>query len=434
MRHTPFRRIQTCAPWALAVLLPLALGSSRVEAAARRVFLTSATGNADFDTWPQASAGLHGLAAADSICQNLAAAAGLPNASGYVAWLSDSLDDAWCRVQGLTGKRASNCGVPTPPGAGPWARVGESFAWSENLAFLASSSGGPLLPLTVDENGNPVTTVLATFTGTSRTGTGQPGAGQGYCGDWNTPGGSDSAFTGVPSRTFTSWTASVALGTGNCTTVNLRLYCLEKGAGDPLPLMPHAPAGIAFLTDSQGTGDLSTWTHAGGETGVAAGDRVCQTEAANRFLPFPETFLAWLSSPSTGNAANRLPADIAWRRIDNYLLAHNRADLTDGSLATSLNLSASGVYHPASIPLPRAWTGTTPAGGIDGSNHCSGWTTTGASGRVGAPVGTSGPWTQDSLPSCTATDPRLYCFSTRELLFWENFERGHTRRWSSQVP
>jgi hypothetical protein len=198
--------------------------------------------------------------------------------------------------------------------------------------------------------------------------------------------------------------------------------------------MPHGPAAIAFLTDSQGSADLATWALAGGETGVAAGDRVCQTEAANRFLPFPESFLAWLSSPSTGSAANRLPTSIAWRRIDNYLLAVSRADLTDAELETSLNLSASGVYYPVGPVLPRAWTGTQANGSLDGGNHCAGWTSTTGNGRVGTANGTEGPWSQDALASCSVSDPRLYCFSTRELLFWENFERGHIRRWSAVQP
>ena len=31
------------------------------------------------------------------------------------AWLSDSSDDAWCRIHGLDGKRADNCGQPVLP-------------------------------------------------------------------------------------------------------------------------------------------------------------------------------------------------------------------------------------------------------------------------------------------------------------------------------
>ena len=64
---------------------------------------------------------LFGLAAGDNICRVLAGNAGLPNANTYRAWLSTASTDAYCHVQGQTGKRATGC-VGTAVPAGPWYR------------------------------------------------------------------------------------------------------------------------------------------------------------------------------------------------------------------------------------------------------------------------------------------------------------------------
>ena len=80
-----------------------------------RVFMTSTTGTGDLSTWADAH-GLSGLAAADEICRTRAAAASLADADSYVAFLSDTRDDAYCRVHGLDGKRSDQCGA----GALPW--------------------------------------------------------------------------------------------------------------------------------------------------------------------------------------------------------------------------------------------------------------------------------------------------------------------------
>src|SRR5690606_18797239 len=52
-------------------------------------------------------------------------------------------------------------------------------------------------------------------------------------------------------------------------------------------------ARLTFVTNSTGTGNLSTWALAGGNTGVAAADAVCNAEAAAAGLP--GTYVAWMS-------------------------------------------------------------------------------------------------------------------------------------------
>src|SRR3972149_6970160 len=87
----------------ISVAAPLALP---LAAATRRMFVTSVTGTGDLSSWADAG--------------------GLPNAAGYRAWLSDSIDDAYCRLHNLTGKKASNCGEAVlPAAAGPrWRPAG----------------------------------------------------------------------------------------------------------------------------------------------------------------------------------------------------------------------------------------------------------------------------------------------------------------------
>lgn len=72
-------------------------------------FVTSAHGSADLGSWPGADPDTTGLIAADSICANLAADAGLSNASSFVAFLSDSIDDAYFRINNFSGKKDESC-------------------------------------------------------------------------------------------------------------------------------------------------------------------------------------------------------------------------------------------------------------------------------------------------------------------------------------
>lgn len=93
------------------ITLALSLAACAAHADGERLaFVTSVQGNANLQTWADAN-GLSGLAAADRICRQRATAAGLAEADQFVAWMSDSNDDAYCRVHGLPGKRSANCGL-----------------------------------------------------------------------------------------------------------------------------------------------------------------------------------------------------------------------------------------------------------------------------------------------------------------------------------
>jgi hypothetical protein len=93
----PGRRFPARPPPARLAALGFALCLAVVGSAGaqtRQVFVTSASGSANFSSWPSATPGAVGLEAADSICRNLATTAGLARPDAFRAWLSDSLDDA----------------------------------------------------------------------------------------------------------------------------------------------------------------------------------------------------------------------------------------------------------------------------------------------------------------------------------------------------
>ena len=85
------------APVPLSFLL---IAFAPVDSEAQRIaFVTSAMGNGNLSTWPDAvTAGASGIDAGDAICRKRAELAGLANPQNFVAWLSDANSDAYCRL------------------------------------------------------------------------------------------------------------------------------------------------------------------------------------------------------------------------------------------------------------------------------------------------------------------------------------------------
>jgi hypothetical protein len=407
-----------------AAAAPLAAQSG----APRWAFVTSTYGPADLSQWPDADDGAVGAAAGDSICRARAAAAGLDGPEGYRAWLSDGVDDAWCRVQGLTGRRESGCGgAPTLPGAGPWARR-DGVRWAGSLDEL-TDGGGPLVPLDLDEQGQPTGESSAHWTGTASDGRAILGPPALSCGDWTSAQASDSGSQGVVFGTREAWTEFFL---ANCSSHH-RLVCLESGPpGATPPIASPGPAALAFVTASVGPADLGSWPGANVLTGLEAADAICRADAVAARLPNPASFVAWLSS-SAADAVDRLPASLAWARLDGVGLASNRADLADGRLAAPLNLTSARRYLPEPQGETLAWTGTAFDGTSVPDSTCADWTSTADLGLAGEVNLASAGWT-DGMPSDCAADLPLYCFSTVEILFWDPFESGSLERWSGASP
>ena len=404
-----------------ALFISLSTASVSSAAGERVVFVTSVTGSGDLGSWPDAGMAT-GTAAGDAICQSRATAAGLANSSNFVAWLSDSSDDAYCRLHNLSGTKATNCGQSTlPVAAGPWLHP-NGIPFGEEIDQLLSPNGVVYTALQVDEFGSALPAFAGFFTATRDDGV--LDTNRTTCADWASS-SSQLAATGSESRTTQNWTI---FGAADCATT-AHLVCMETGAGPGLP--PFAvPGRLAFVTSVTGNGDLGSWPDAGGKMGIAAGDAICQTLATVAGLDEPSTFKAWLSD-ATSSAIDRFVNEGRWIRLDGIPVAENKADLTDGVLFAPINVSETGEYQGNW----GVWSGTQSNGSGTGTD-CAGWTvgTGGTSGSHGA-ANDLRFWTGPSSLTCDFSGARLYCLSDSPLpIFSDGFESGDTSAWSSTVP
>jgi hypothetical protein len=386
----------------------------------RIAFATSVSGSTDLGSWPDAN-GQTGLAAGDAICQARAEAAGLDHAASFVAWLSSEDDDAYCRLHGLSGKKADNCGqTELPEAAGPWLRT-DGYPFAEDIGNLLLPELKVYTPLWFDEFGNVIDDSPPwLFTGTNANGElDTSGTSPTTCGNWAETGAAGDLTVGRTGSTGTGWTTAQVL---NC-SMSARLVCLERLPGPAL--QPFAePGQLVFATSVTGSGELSTWPQAEpGSTGLAAGDSICQNLAADAGLVEPASFKAWLSDDST-DAIDRLESDGPWVRIDGILVAADKATLASGGLFSAIAVTELGAYlHSDSV-----WTGTTNDGTAS-VNHCNAWTgaepfDSGAFGQAQSAIELWSLWRNNG--ACEASR-RLYCISDStdpviDSIFSDRFE------------
>ena len=400
------------------------LAAAPASAVNRRAFVTSVAGNGNLfsGSWPGAS-GATSLDRADSICRARATAGGLPNATTYLVWLSTSSTDAYCHVQGLTGKKATGCGGGAQPGAGPWYIQNGITPFSPSLAELTGPDKVIYRAVLMDEFGDePAYEVGDYWTGTTADGEYDGES----CLDWTSSNVAEWGARGHAQSSAYGWTSGASF---NCDSP-LRLLCFEPGASAPFHL-GWSPGALVFVTSQTGQGDLGAWPQAGDATGLAAGDAICRNLAAAAHLPAPESFVAWLSD-STEDARDRVTVEASFRRLDHYPIANSRADLLDGFATNSLHVDEHGSH--AVIPM-GVQTGTF-ADGTATLDHCDGWTTNVApfKGTFGSQsYARSHRWTEGLLNTCNNTR-RIYCFANVVTVFWDGFENGLAGRWSSAVP
>ena len=415
--------------WAAAVAAAL-VTTAPAEAVRRRVFATSVTGTGNLGSWPDAGAAT-GIAAGDAICRARATAASLPNANTFRAWLSSASTDAYCHVQGLTGHRDPGCAGGPPQAAGPWFRFTfpTSLPYSEELDELTAPAGChlPSRPLRrVRQSASttrcrstgpaPTRTARAIPTPTARVGSPPPSHMYGV--------------TGSALGTAQLWT----LGSGNTCNASLRLLCFEPGASEATGQRWSTPGSLVFMTSAMGNADLGSWSEAGAQTGLAAGDAICRTLAAEAHLPAPASFVAWLSSGAV-DARDRLTSNGPYRRIDGVTVANSEADLLDGTNDNSIHQHEDGGYQIGQAS-GQVFTGTLADGTASSGTHCSNWTSGAQIDVTGGVGGTAfnSSWTDYSLTSCSY-GLHLYCFSNAVTLFWDGFDlTGNASRWSSAVP
>ncbi|MFN7940103.1 MAG: hypothetical protein U0X73_00780 [Thermoanaerobaculia bacterium] len=146
-------------------------------------FVTSESNTGDLSLWAS-SGSQDGLAGGDAVCQTLAAAATLPGASTFKAWMSDAATDAISRLT-LDG---------------PWNRV-DGLRVASSKADL--TDGNVAAPLRVTETGSRLALGEKTWTGTSAGGT-KLGA---RCADWTSGLAIDSGAVGLDDDTNGNWTS-----------------------------------------------------------------------------------------------------------------------------------------------------------------------------------------------------------------------------------
>jgi hypothetical protein len=160
------------------------------------------------------------------------------------------------------------------------------------------------------------------------------------------------------------------------------------------------------LTSVDGNGNLGSWPDAGGSSGIAAGDAICQARATAAGLSNPTHFKAWLSD-STTNAKDRINSNGPWVRLDGVLIANSKADLLDGSLFTGISVTETMNYNGS---WANVWTGTATDGN-KATDHCSNWTSSssGTNGRTGSGNHTGQRWTDHWSAACNTNYRSLYC-------------------------
>jgi hypothetical protein len=409
--------------FSLFVLLEFAAGGP-VSAETRRAFVTSTSGSGNLFSWA-GSSGATSLARGDSICQARALAAGLPNPATYRAWLSTSTTDAYCHVQGLSGKKATGCGGAALPGGGPWYLVNGVSNFTGTLDQLVGTERVLYRPVLFDENGDEASADTEVWTGSSANGTVSTGA---TCNDWASGSAASTGLQGRSNHSAVHWTQYIGQPCDN----HARLLCLEPGPSESRGLA-WTPGVIVFATSMTGPGNLSSWPEALGETGVAAADQVCRTAATLAALPQPEGFVAWISDSGV-DAADRVTVTGPLRRLDGYTVAGSLAALLDHPI-NSIHVDENRQYLASQ---PGVFTGTNADGTADPST-CSNWTTSSSGSFAGlgrASAGRTGLWTDAGATGCHQ-EQRLYCFhstvTTELALFADGFEIGSASRWSATI-
>ncbi len=188
----------------------------------------------------------------------------------------------------------------------------------------------------------------------------------------------------------------------------------------------NCQSNIIFVSSVSGTGDLSSWDDAGGNTGLAAGDAICQARADAAGLT--GSFIAWLSDENddaycrihglTGKKDDNceqavLPVDAGpWEKIDGFPF---------GGTIDQLLSPNNVVYAPVTYDEygndaeAFYFTDTDVDGKKDGSHTgCENWTSNRSDLLAGGSLSDSTVWTSGHARSCDQTESNLLCMQPGE--------------------
>jgi hypothetical protein len=180
---------------------------------------------------------------------------------------------------------------------------------------------------------------------------------------------------------------------------------------------------VIFVTSKFGTGNLGSWEDAGGKTGMAAGDAICQTLADNAGLK--GNFKAWLSVLTT-SARDRLVRSTApYVRVDGERVANNWSELADVSLQAPINVNEAGEViqdKKYTWTCTRNWGESCTA---YWTSSCLDWTSNDSNLQtyVGFCDATDYKWSEIGAPTCNG-QYRLYCIQQDLDLPQEPFNTG----------
>jgi hypothetical protein len=304
---------------------------------------------------------LGGVAGADALCQQRAAAGGLSGT--YRAWLQTDAASAASRF-------ASSRGWVRPDGR----------AVADSAESLGNSN--IFYPITLDESGAPGTSIQIA------TGVFYPGTGPGTCNDWTDP--TEASLYGYGSGR--SADALFQIGGLNYCNVPGSFYCL--GTGRQVKVAPDRTAGrVAFASVGRFTPG----------SGVGPADALCAAEAARAGLT--GSFRAELA---TSTALPQSRFDLAgppWVRVDGVQLAATaRAYFEDDVSLSAPTLTAGGVFITTDV---RIWLGMSFDGSVSDATTCQSWLGSGeaATGFSSSLGSTENPAAPRSANTCTNGAP-----------------------------
>lgn len=393
------------------------------------IFTTSASGFGSFEEWSAAGGtGLTGMAAADQICQVEASGAGLPNAGSYVAWISDSQNDAYCRAHGLYGTKDDDCGASggLPTSAGPWLRT-DGQLFGGDLAGIVED-GEVYRPVDLNALGSPVLFPERVWTGTSADGTSSGF----HCDDWtaSTSGSGSDLYLGVTgdtNATVVNWTQD---DIGACSEA-ARLTCLStasSGIGAP-PVAPYTGSDRrGFVSSLSGPARFSEWQLPGGGTpgqrglsGVDAADEICQSLASGAELDRSDDFKALLSDDTT-SVYQRFDFQNRWYRMDHVKIVENLGNLFEPGEDVLTNVALDEQGLPL-VEITDVWTGMDTQG-TSLANTCDGWTSSSSNQAtsVGSATYADLRMIYRDVKACSSP-AHLYCFSDIDEISTYDFRR-----------
>jgi hypothetical protein len=175
------------------------------------------------------------------------------------------------------------------------------------------------------------------------------------------------------------------------------LITISCPSGDSVIKCPVVVVKMVFLTSTKHDGNLG---------GLAGADGICNSLAGQQGIG--GAFKAWLSADAGSPSSRFTKSTVPYTLLDGTVIAVNYADLTDGSLASPINMDELGM---SPMDVGAVWSHTFSDGFRSAGEHCDNWTNGGAgNGNYGRAFSTDYRWSDHSFQPCSSLTTRLMCF------------------------